>query len=148
MLWWHAAAACLLALATGFASGWRVHGWKVGAEDAERLVDDIRLGRIAQERSTENANGLRKDLERLRARSAAGDAQLARMRVANDELAAQLPGGGLDPDGERLAACGRILEEGGGLVEAGRRLSSELAAKTARLQSQVGIMCVTPPEAE
>ncbi len=71
---WHAAAAGLLAAAMGFAGGWQVRAWKAGADDTERVLEDQRLARIARDRSKENVNDLRKNLERARAHAATGDA--------------------------------------------------------------------------
>lgn len=148
-----------LAAALFFAYQWKLHEAKAEGRDEcmqqhtaaalEASQENQRLSRIAQDKSRENADGYRKELDRQRARSAAGDAELVRLRIAIDEAsgsggAASAPGSGLDPDGERLAALGGLLSEGAGLAEEGRRHVAELAAKTARLQTQLGLMCVTP----
>lgn len=115
----------------------------------EAAQESQRLTRIAQDKSREVTDGLRKNLEREKSRAAANDALVNRLRIAIDEASgsAGSPGdaaAGLDAYAERAGVLGELLAESAGLLEEGRGKVAELAAKTTALQAFVESVCVTP----
>ena len=122
---WVYFATALIALATGFAGGWKVQGWRWGAAEAERLQleREVAVGHRATERQQAatvigSVNDARQRETLARAAAAGARGELDRLRNDIDRTVGDLPSAPADACPQRAATLGRLFDQCAGELEA------------------------------